>query len=131
MALTMHKGHWQFQVANNSRFNAPVEFKMDKRSQLADYAVDWANYYQSKNIDSFDHPWNSIVHPDGLFGLCWSFASHIYNRHGLSIVGTDSEMYLSATAPDNDKGSLRFFWTKEAVPTPITCLLYTSPSPRD
>ena len=86
-----------------------VEFKIDKRSQIVDYAMEWPTYWT-------DQGWTGPNHPNRLFNRCFDFANHIYGRQGLTIPGDDgSTMFPAASVPDDGKGSLRFFWSEEDV----------------
>lgn len=96
-----------------------VQFKIDKRSQVSTYALDWASYYAYKRANAKDEnelkQWGTKA--GAMWTHCFSFAGHVYNRHGLGIDGSNSGMYPAATAPDEGLGSLRFFWTNMNPPT--------------
>lgn len=120
--ITDKKGRWRLKVKDE--WSNPVELKIDKRGQLTAYAMDWASYYADKRAGAADEEeldqWSTIDGPNGLWSHCFSFAGHIYNRHGLSIAGTNAGMPSAASASDDGSGSLRFYWSNQNPPTSPT-----------
>ena len=114
-------GRWEVRVHPNDGPSNLVEVKINKRAQITSTALDWTNYYQYKQANAasqaeFD-TWNTTTHPDRLWSHCFSFSSYVYERQGLTIPNNDGTgMFGAASAPDDAPGSLRFFWTNEAIP---------------
>ena len=114
--ITDRKGRWRFSVKDGT--GNTVEFKINKRGQLVAYAMEWANYYADKNSGTAEDPWNTASNPDGLFGNCFTFAGHIYKKHGLNLTpGGGATTFGPASAVDNGEGSLRFFWAERTAPS--------------
>ena len=118
------KGRWQFYIEGFIKHG--VELKIDKRSQLVNYGLDWVNYYDYRRANAKTQAeldeWSSIHQPNNTnpspktWSNCFTFAGHVYNRMGLTIAGNDgADMFPAASAVDEAPGSLRFFWSDVAV----------------
>ena len=83
--VTDKLGRWQLQLDPASGQSAPVEFKIDKREQIAKTALDWVGYWpvrpEASQLNEMAH--HSVTLNKTLFSGCHSFAGYIYHRHGL------------------------------------------------
>ncbi len=111
--VTKLKGRWMLRVKPQHGSSSTSEFKVDKRSQIATYAGDWADYWPTLGYqhDTIGYPECLPPVPPGgcgssLFSGCDGFVNHVYSRHGLSAPSSA----LSAGFPaDSGLGAFRDF----------------------
>ena len=109
--VSKERGRWELTVQRSIGASVRSYFKIDKRSQITNSAINWADY-----VWNYHPTWNT---GGPYWSLCNGFVAYIYSSHGLTGLpntpGNGRAQIVAAKSPDDGPGSLRFFWT-EASP---------------
>ena len=109
--VAKERGRWEISVQRGYGASNYTHFKIDKRSQITNSAINWADY-----VWNYHPTWNT---GGPYWNLCNGFVAYVYSSHGLTGLpntpGNGRAQLAAATASDDGPGSLRFFWT-EASP---------------
>ena len=121
------KGRWQFYIEGFIKHG--VELKIDKRSQLVNYGLDWVNFWPHRPKSSEKH--TTVTLRDGsqvtgfneasyiaangqeLFTQCHSYVGHVYSKMGLYAPYSSgvecNSIQGDASAIDDGLGAIRCF----------------------